>query len=179
MSKYVLALDQSTQITGWALYKDYKELVHYGKIEPKGELINRVISLRDWVKKLVIGLKDNNQDIEIVIEEIQLQNIPGTNREGNVATFKKLAYVQAILLELAEDLKISYKIMASSSWKSSCGVRGSKRAEQKQNAQKFVTEKFNIKATQDESDAICIGYAYCMEERNKQLESDEGINWKD
>ena len=36
-------------------------------------------------------------------------------------------------------------------------IKGKNRPEQKRNAQKYVNEKFNIKATQDECDAICIG----------------------
>ena len=37
------------------------------------------------------------------------------------------------------------------------GIKGKKRAEQKANAQIFVNTTFNIVATEDESDAICIG----------------------
>ena len=134
MSKLILALDQSTQKSGWAIYNpDNNSLVDYGKIEPTGDIWSRIISLRDWVRFTILS-----QNITtLVIEEIQLQNIPGTSREGNVATFKKLAFVQAILIELAINLNIKYEIMPSSRWKSVCGIKGTKRTEQKKNATRF------------------------------------------
>lgn len=171
MNKLILALDQSTQKTGWAIYDlADKKLINYGKIDPVGELWPRLIILKNNVKELIKKYSIGT----LIIEEIQLQNIPGTSKEGNVATFKKLAYVQAILIELAIELNIPCEIIASSSWKSICGVKGTKRAEQKQNAQKFVEYHYGIRATQDECDAICIGHAHCV---NCQHE-DEGIFWE-
>ena len=56
--------------------------------------------------------------------------------------------------------------MYASAWKSVCGVRGRARAEQKRNAQAFVETTFGVRATQDESDAICIGFAYINEKNS-------------
>jgi hypothetical protein len=39
-------------------------------------------------------------------------------------------------------------------------IKGRDRATQKRNAQLFVTETYNIKASQDASDAVCIGAHY-------------------
>ena len=42
------------------------------------------------------------------------------------------------------------------------------RAEQKKAAQQFVEQQYNIKVTQDEADAVCIGLAGIQEnKRNK------------
>jgi len=148
----ILALDQSTQITGWALYED-GSLKDYGKINPSGDLINRLIKMRDWVKNKAKNILNENKNLTIAIEEIQLQM--ATNQ--NVVTFKKLAYAQAILLELFTEHNIPYEIVSASTWKSKCGIKGKNRAEQKRAAQEYVKEEFGISATQDECDAICIG----------------------
>ena len=42
-------------------------------------------------------------------------------------------------------------------WKSTLGIKGKTRPEQKQNAQKWVIATYGVKPTQDECDAICIG----------------------
>ena len=41
---------------------------------------------------------------------------------------------------------------------------GRSRAEQKQKAQEFVEQFFNKKVTEDEADAICLGYAGILED---------------
>lgn len=163
-NKIILALDQSTQKTGWCIFRDNK-LYKYGKLDPKGELMERILTLRDWVKDTI-----GTEKIDLVgIEEIQLQQIPGTKRDVNVATFKKLAYVQAILIELCIDLGIKYEIVPSTRWKSHLDIRGSKRAEQKKSAQEYITKKYGITPTQDECDAICIGL-YLTQEKNNGLD---------
>ena len=172
MNELILALDQSTQKTGWAVYNN-AQLTDFGCFDATGDLFVRIIKLREWVKSKINELGGIDC---LVFEEIQLQNIPGTSREGNVATFKKLAYVQAVLIELALDLQISYKIIPSSTWKSNCGIVGRSRAEQKQDAQRFVDYKFHVKPNQDTCDAICIGMSYCLEQQQK--EDVIGFNWE-
>lgn len=76
---------------------------------------------------------------------------------NNVQTFKVLAEVFGVIYELVTALEIPYTVVFSGTWKSTCGIKGKARDEQKKNAQKFVNDTFHIKATQDESDAICIG----------------------
>ena len=78
----------------------------------------------------------------VAIEEIQLQNIPGSSKDTNVATFKKLAYVQALLLELCAEMSVPYEIVPSSSWKSGLGIKGKNRTEQKRDAQRYIKEEY-------------------------------------
>lgn len=153
-SKYLLALDQSTAVTGWALYENGK-LVNYGKYDPSGEIIERLVKLRKWIDEEFISQSTGN--LTIAIEAIQLQKIPGSNENQNVETFRKLALVQGALLTLFEEKKIHCEVVSASSWKSLLKIKGKNRAEQKQDAQRYVLEKFNIKAIQDTVDAICIG----------------------
>ena len=90
-----------------------------------------------------------------------------------MVTYKKLAYVQAVLIQMLDELKLHYEIIASSSWKSTLGIKGRARAEQKKNAQIYVNTIYGIKATQDECDAICIGTHY------SKKPSEEGFDWAD
>lgn len=163
----ILALDQSTRVTGWAVFAD-DALQEYGKFDAENagtDIGKRLTYIREKVKTLI-----DKYDIQkILIEEIQLQNTVG----NNVVTYKKLAYVQAILIQMFDELRLPYEIIASSSWKSTLGIKGRARAEQKKNAQIYVNTIYDIKATQDECDAICIGTHYT------KLPSNEGFNWAD
>lgn len=163
----ILALDQSTRVTGWAVFAD-NALQEYGKFDAENagtDIGKRLTYIREKVKTLI-----DKYDIQkILIEEIQLQNTVG----NNVVTYKKLAYVQAVLIQMFDELRLPYEIIASSSWKSTLGIKGRARAEQKKNAQIYINTIYGIKATQDECDAICIGTHYT------KLPSDEGFNWAD
>ena len=163
----ILALDQRTRITGWAVFAD-GALQEYGKFDAENagaDIGKRLTYIREKVKVLI-----DKYDIQkILIEEIQLQNTVG----NNVVTYKKLAYVQAILIQMFDELRLPYEIIASSSWKSTLSIKGRARAEQKKNAQIYVNTIYGIKATQDECDAICIGTHYT------KLPSNEGFNWAD
>ena len=120
----------------------------------------RLAFLREAVKDL---WAQYNIDF-ILLEDIQLQQ--------NAETHKLLGEVLGVLEELAVELVgTNYEIVPSVRWKSQLNIKGKKRAEQKQNAQKYVLEHFGKKVTQDESDAICIGAYFA----NK----DVGFNWED
>lgn len=146
----ILALDQSSKITGWSIFED-QQLKDYGKFDcGSADLPARLHKIRNQVSKLIV----ENQIEQIYIEDIQLQNNVG----NNVVTYKALAEVIGVVSELAYSFKIPQTLVASSTWKSNLGIKGRARAEQKRAAQQWVIDKFNIKPTQDECDAICIGY---------------------
>ena len=144
----ILAFDQSSKTTGWAVFKDGK-LHDYGKFTFEDESVGiRLKKIRLKVEELVdIYFPD-----KVIFEDIQEQN--------NILTFKVLAQVQGVMMELFSFLNIPYTSIMAVTWKSILGIRGKARAEQKRNAQKYVINTYNVKATQDESDAICIGAAY-------------------
>lgn len=142
----LLALDQSSRITGWAIFED-QQLIKYGKFDAtKATVGDRLVAVRAEIQRII---NEYNID-EAVIEDIQEQN-------GNVTTFKVLAEVYGVLEELFTELKIPYQTVFASSWKSTCGIKGRTRPEQKRNAQLYVVTNYNLKLTQDECDAICIG----------------------
>ena len=145
----LLALDQASRITGYAIFED-DTLITYGKIVVDDTDIGiRLTKIRNAVKRLVEDYNIN----EVVMEDIQLQN----NVQNNVQTFKLLAEVFGVIYELITEMKIPVSAVLASSWKSTLGIKGKTRPDQKRNAQIYVQEVYGKKPTQDECDAICIG----------------------
>lgn len=148
MSK-LLSLDQSSRVSGWA-YFDNGELKDFGKFEAdQTDIGERLL----FIKQNIISLFNKYDIEEVAFEDIQLQN----NVLNNVQTFKTLAEVFGVIYELVTELKIPHNAVMSSSWKSTLGIKGRTRPEQKRNAQAYVLETYGVKCTQDEADAICIG----------------------
>ena len=110
---------------------------------------------------------------EVVFEDIQLQN----NVLNNVQTFKVLAEVFGIIDELLTEKKIPHIAVLASSWKSTLSIKGKTRPEQKRNAQAYVEKTYGVKATQDESDAICIGSHYTQKNAQADNIVDGGFSW--
>lgn len=145
----LLALDQASKVTGWAIFED-DELKSYGKIsldDPNTDI--RLVQLRQSIQTLVA---DYNID-EVIFEDIQQQN----NVANNVQTFKVLAEVYGVVSELLQELQIPHSTVLAASWKSTLGIKGRTRAEQKKNAQLYAEQNYGVHVIQDIADAICIG----------------------
>ena len=145
----LLALDQASKVTGWAIFED-GELKFYGKIsldDPNTDI--RLVQLRQDIQTLVA---DYNID-EVIFEDIQQQN----NVANNVQTFKVLAEVYGVVSELLQEIQIPHSTVLAASWKSTLGIKGRTRAEQKKNAQLYVEQNYGIHVIQDIADAVCIG----------------------
>ena len=102
------------------------------------------------IKNKVLQLIEDYNIDEVIFEDIQMQG-------GNVTTFKALAEVFGVLNEVLEEHNIPNSAVLAVVWKSKLGIKGARREEQKRNAQKFVENKYGLKVSQDESEAICIG----------------------
>jgi len=150
-SDILLALDQSSRCTGYSVWKD-GVLIDFGHFETTANDIGD--RLDEFLQKLH-RLVQEYQINRIAFEEIQYQ----ANIGNNVATFKILAYVQAIIITFCTQSHIPYEIISPSAWRSKCGVKGRKREEQKQNAKIWVKEKFDKDSTTDEADSICLGFS--------------------
>lgn len=144
----VLCLDQSTSDTGWCLIED-GEIVNYGvmHLDKKKRAPERMMDVVLWLEGLEYKID------ELVFEEIQMQG-------GNVTTFQVLAQLQGFLMQYAIRNSIPYTLYSSSSWKSTCGVKGRARVEQKANAHLFVEDTYGVSKlmSQDAVDAICIAH---------------------
>lgn len=146
---HLLALDQASKVTGWAIFED-GELKSYGKIsldDPNTDI--RLVQLRQSIQTLVADYNIN----EVIFEDIQQQN----NVANNVQTFKVLAEVYGVVSELLQELQIPHSTVLAASWKSTLGIKGRTRAEQKKNAQLYVEQNYGIHVIQDIADAVCIG----------------------
>ena len=162
----LLALDQASKVTGWAIFED-GELKSYGKIsldDPNTDI--RLVQLRQSIQTLVA---DYNID-EVIFEDIQQQN----NVANNVQTFKVLAEVYGVVSELLQELQIPHSTVLAASWKSTLGIKGRTRAEQKKNAQLYVEQNYGIHVIQDIADAVCIGTHHI--EKNKCAWEGCGLN---
>lgn len=149
----ILAFDQSSHTSGWAVLKDGK-LHDYGKFTFDDESVG--VRLKKFRLKIEELINTYSPD-EVVFEDIQEQN--------NILTFKVLAQVQGVLMEVLTSLEIPYSTIMAVTWKSTLGIKGKARAEQKRNAQQYITNTYGINVVQDIADAICIGDAYIR--RNK------------
>lgn len=157
MATFLLALDQATQITGFAVYKNQKLIAHGHKTFSNNDYVTRIKDQRTWLKSVINSV---DGDVEIAIEDIQLQEHQEQGNGVGLQTFKKLAQLQGALLSLFKEMNIDYHIVAPSEWRKTCGLplgRGVKRAQQKAAAQAYVKDTFAIDATEDEADAICLG----------------------
>lgn len=145
----LLALDQSSKVTGYAIF-DNQTLIKNGKINLTHENVGiRLVQLREEISNLIKTYKIE----KVAFEDIQLQSTVG----NNVKTYKILAEVFGVIHELCEEINIPYEIAPSVTWKSALNIKGKTRPEQKANAADYVNITYNIKPTQDECDAICIG----------------------
>lgn len=161
----ILAIDQARN-GAWAIFNyDTKELETYGTFSfgnKKYTYAKAILAIETLVDELI-----KEHDISAVfIEDIQLR--------VNVQSFKKLAQLQGVLVNLFEKNEYLYSFVAPTQWQNYCKARGrtSKEVKEKiktlENAGKkeskilsiqFVKEKFHIDTDNDNlSDAICIGH---------------------
>lgn len=145
----ILALDQSSHKTGYAVY-DGLNLVAYGVYETfKNNPLDRIADVCDWVDSMIAQWKPD----EVGMEETQYQ--PGNGDGHNV--FKLLSQVMGAIMITCIREKCKVRTVLIPTWRHHCGVKGNRRADQKLSAQRLVKDWHDISVTDDESDAICIG----------------------
>lgn len=165
----ILALDQSSKVTGYAIFTDGK-LVQSGIINlTNSDLGIRLMQLREQITTFITDWQVDY----VVYEDIQLQDIQG-NKELGIKTFKVLAEVLGNVEELLTELKIPHEAVLAITWKSVVGIKGQKRPEQKKNAQLYVKANYGLEVSEDESDAICIGTYYLTYTRQNDV-----YDWSD
>lgn len=141
----VLGIDGATKTSGWAIIEDDKLLSSGIKEEKNPCHIHRIAKMRQWLLSMI-----EVYDIDVVVIE-----------DVYISFNKQTAIMLAKLLGVLENasysaLGVKPIVISASTWKSHCGVKGRKRAEQKENAQNFVKKKYGIVASQDRADAICV-----------------------
>lgn len=151
----ILSIDQSTSSSGFAIFQD-KNLISSGIYKPKGELYNRIHQTKEYIRELI-----NNNDIKYVfVEDIQFQR--------NQKTYKILASLQGVIIDLLVELEIPFEVVPPSRWKAWNQIGGKKREQQKENTKRKCQEIYGREFIEDEADAICIGlYGIKWLEREK------------
>ena len=160
----LLALDQSSTTTGYAIFKDGQPVV-ISHFTAKGtDLGSRLEQLRNKVIELI---KEHNID-EVVFEDIQFQDMAG-GKDVGIKTFKILAEVFGVLQELMAELKIDYTTVPPIVWKATFKIAGKGRKEEKKLSQQYVFKTYGISCTEDEADATCIG-AHIIKKKNSEFD---------
>ena len=151
MPNKLLALDQSSKVTGYTVLEDGK-IIEVNHFECTGDDVgNRLAQFR---KKIIYLIEEYDID-EIVFEDIQLQDVNG-NKETGIKTFKVLAEVFGVLHELCSEIKMPYTAVLPIKWKAHFKIAGKGRIQEKKMAQAYVEKNCNMKCTEDEADSLCI-----------------------
>ena len=147
----LLALDQASRVSGYAVFNPKGKLITYGKfIADQDDIGERLVFIKNKVAELI-----EKYDIDqVIMEDIQQQE--------NVQTFKVLAEVFGVIYEYLTEIGMPNTSVLACEWRKTLKIPGYKRAEQKRNTQIWVANEYGVKATQDECDAIAIGTHYIM-----------------
>lgn len=150
----ILALDQSTQKTGWAYFED-GTLVESGVLDlhKQKDTSARLQDFWMFVHELIL----TRQPDKIAAEGVSLQN-------PNVKTIVELARVQGLVQAASYTLTVPVPVefYMPATWRKAVGIhlgRGIKRAELKKAAVSLVSDMYGKVVSDDEADAILIGQA--------------------
>lgn len=151
--KRTLALDQASKVTGYAIYDDTK-LVKYGAFATSAaDDIERFAMIKSWLLSMIAAWRPDY----IGIEGVQFQEEGGGQKMG-VTVFQTLARLQGILMMTCYEQKVPFEVCPTNTWRHSCGVKGKTRTDKKRSMQLLVKQWYNINVSEDEADAIGIGY---------------------
>lgn len=164
IGKRILALDQSTRVTGYAIFDDEK-LISYNFITLKDRNIPvRFIQLRNWLEKMI----DLWRPDCVLLEDIQLQEEEKEGGKGS-NTFKILAENLGVLEAMLTERAQPYEVIHTSTWRHSEQITGKNRSERKSQGQERVKKCYQIDVTDDVSDAILIGRHYILKDKNPEI----------
>ena len=161
----ILAVDQARK-GAWAVFSyEKKELIDCGAFEFPAEKFTyskAIVQIEDLIRSVI-----EKYDVSAVfLEDIQLR--------ANVQAFKKLAWLQGVLVNLLERNEYLYDVIAPSKWQSFCMARSRNTSEIKAKVKQagldgrhatkmlsiqFVKDHFGIETEDDNlADAVCIGW---------------------
>lgn len=161
----ILAFDQSTVKTGWAVFED-GQFVDSGvfDVHKEKDASRRSRQMYELLLCKTLEVMPNL----VVAEEVSLQN-------PNVKTIVELSRIQG-LVQAASYASLSNPFVTfytPAQWRKSVGIqtgRGIKRAELKKASTQMVAEKYGKNVSDDEADAILIGQAACgLSKENKEI----------
>lgn len=145
----ILACDQATRKTGIAVIESDNLKLIYSCVlqESDQDYVKRIYNMTNNLFKLFDEYK---------CEVISFENV---TYQHNALALIELAQLQGMILSKCLDKSLLYLIPRATEWRSVCGFSGGRRAEQKEQAIDFVKNKYDIDVSDDESEAICQGWA--------------------
>lgn len=163
MPTKILAFDQSSRISGYFVCCDGKYIAH-GKIDLH-EYKDTIQRMKEMESRILTTIATYRPDF-VVIEE--------TTMQGSPATLRMLAQLQGVIIGYCHANNIPITTIYPTTWRKALNMRQGrdvKRNELKKQAIDFVKQKYCINVTDDEADAICIGLAYFIlnKERNTSV----------
>lgn len=148
----LIAMDQSTRCSGYAVFED-GEYVCSGVVDMNKSKLNTDERSFEMAKELWKVMKKYKPQM-LIIENVQQQS--------SVQTVITLARLQGMLIGYAEAHGVKVNILLPSQWRKALNyVQGPKvkRAELKQQSIDYVKEHLNLDLPEDESESICIAIA--------------------
>jgi Holliday junction resolvasome RuvABC endonuclease subunit len=147
----VLALDTSSNKTGWALFIN-------GKYAESGVIdLSKNKNAEDRIKKMCFSVTtlifDKSPD-DVVIEQM-----PSTR---NADTTRKLSRIIGAVFYYCLSNNINYTEISCPTWRKLVGIKNSNRKKVKSDSINRVLQKYKLDINDDEADAINICEAFCM-----------------
>ena len=165
----LITLDKASHTTGYDIF-DNGALVKYGQFHTDlDDEIARDSLIKSWFISMLVNWKPDF----VGMEGIQYQDEGGGQKMG-ITVFQTLARLQGILMETCYANKIAYEVCPTNTWRHQCGVKGRSRADRKRSMQLLVKQWYDVSVTDDESDAIGIGYYLT----NKIIKNTTVQNWE-
>ena len=167
----ILALDQATKNTGWSLF-DGNDLIRYGIFTTNSSIEElKIKEIKEW---LINVIESYDPDL-VLLEDIHYQaRFEDSDNDGNgivgVTTFKILAHLQGVLINVLVERNLNHQVVSPSSWRAELKIKGKHRSDKKRAAQLLVKERYGINPLEDEADAICIGiFGINTNQKNRQM----------
>ena len=147
----VLALDTSSNKTGWALFTN-------GKYAESGVIdLHKHKNSEERIKEMCLSITSlifDKSPNHVVIEQL-----PSTR---NADTTRKLSRIIGAVYYYCISKSISYMEMPCSTWRKLVVIENSNRKKVKSDSRDHVLQKYKLDINDDEADAINICEAYCI-----------------
>ena len=159
----IIAFDQATEHFGLSIW-DNGELVFYSLYNFTGDLVSRLLKIKQFIQQIVI---DSWKPDFIIMEDIQQQH-------GAIITYKILAMLLGVIEVTCKENNIKYEVVSPNTWRKYAGTCGKNRKEEKILSVAKVKEKFGINVSDDVAEAILIGN-YAVRTHQKEYPQAFGI----
>lgn len=148
----VLALDQSTRVSGYTVF-DNGEYVHSGMIDMSKSKLETGERSFEMAKSIWKIIKQHKPEY-LILEE--------TQQQSNVKIVIVLSRLQGMIIGYAEAHGVKVRILEPAKWRKALGYSQGpkvKRAELKQQSIDYVKDNLGMDLPEDQAESCCIGIA--------------------